>query len=80
MVSAQHYRVSLPFLMAVGVRRAAEALHGGSPLSLQRQISMEDPLTLGKLLLLCQEKAGSGTGFESAGEWGAGEEFVFLAG
>jgi len=41
---------------------------------------MEDPLTLGKLLLLCQKKAGNDTGFESVGEWGGGAEFGFLQG
>lgn len=45
---------------------------------LQKQVSMQDPLTLGKLF--CHRKAGDDTGFESAGEWGGCGEFGFLQG
>lgn len=44
---------------------------------LQKQISLEDPPTSGKVLL-CQKKAGNDTGFESAREWSGGGEFGFL--
>lgn len=42
---------------------------------LQKQISMQDHLTFGKLF--CQKKAGNDKGFESAGEWGGCGEFGF---
>lgn len=56
MVCAQHYCVRFPFLTVVGV--------------LQKQIRMDDSLTLGKILLLCQKKVCNDKGFESAERWG----------